>query len=298
MITHFNYRQIFFFVIALIMSSSLATSLSAAPMQSLVPGGIALLAIPDYDKNMQVLFKGKRLAVFQDQGNWHALAGISLRTKPGTHTLTVKYPNGKSQLHNIQIEEKKYQEQRLTITNKRKVNPEPMDMKRISAERIRKRDARTHLSYTSPEVNFIWPISGRISSIFGLRRFFNDQERRPHSGLDIAAPEGTPIQATADGTVLDTGDFFFSGNMVYIDHGQGIISLYAHLSRIDVKKGDTITQGQIIGAVGETGRVTGPHLHFAVYANQTLVDPAFLLPEHQPDQLASQPNESSKPTIK
>jgi len=128
-------------------------------------------------------------------------------------------------------------------------------------------------------VEFIWPVTGRISSIFGLRRFFNEQERRPHSGLDIAASEGTPIKAVASGTVLDAGDFFFSGNMIYIDHGQGIITLYAHLSKISVKPGDVVRQGDIIGEVGQTGRVTGPHLHFAVYANQALIDPMFMLPK-------------------
>ena len=129
-----------------------------------------------------------------------------------------------------------------------------------------------------PRPEFIWPADGEISSIFGLRRFFNEQERSPHNGLDIAAAEGTPVRAVADGKVIDSGDFFFSGNMIYVDHGQGIITLYAHLSRLDVKPGDSVKQGDVIGAVGQTGRVTGPHLHFAVYANQNLVDPMFLLP--------------------
>ncbi|MGB5679062.1 MAG: M23 family metallopeptidase, partial [Gammaproteobacteria bacterium] len=121
-----------------------------------------------------------------------------------------------------------------------------------------------------------------ISSVFGLRRFFNEQERNPHTGLDIAAPEGTDIKTAADGIVIEAGDFFFSGNMVYVDHGQGLISLYAHLSRIDVKPGDSLRRGDILGAVGQTGRVTGAHLHFAVIANGVLVDPLYFLPKQQP----------------
>jgi murein DD-endopeptidase MepM/ murein hydrolase activator NlpD len=157
-------------------------------------------------------------------------------------------------------------------------------MERINKERTRKRAAKLHWSNTYPDIDFIWPVSGEISSIFGLRRFFNEQERNPHNGLDIAAPEGTDIKVTADGTVIETGDFFFSGNMVYVDHGQGLISLYAHLSRIDVKPGDVMRSGDVLGAVGQTGRVTGAHLHFAVIANGVLVDPVYLLPENQPEQ--------------
>ena len=176
------------------------------------------------------------------------------------------------------VEYKKYDEQHLTIKNKRKVNPNKQDTERIVAESKRKKKAKQQYTNTEPKVDFIWPVTGRISSIFGLRRFFNEQERRPHSGLDIAADEGTPIKAVADGTVIDAGDFFFSGNMIYLDHGQGVISLYAHMSKIDVKPGDVVKQGDIIGNVGQTGRVTGPHLHFAVIANRTLIDPIYMLP--------------------
>jgi murein DD-endopeptidase MepM/ murein hydrolase activator NlpD len=175
--------------------------------------------------------------------------------------------------------EKKYEEQHLTIKDKRKVNPTEEDMKRITLEAIRKNKAKTLRTDTIPRVDFIWPAEGRISSVFGLRRFFNEQERKPHNGLDIAASIGAPVKATADGTVIDAGDFFFSGNMIFLDHGQGIISLYAHMDRIDVKPGDSVKQGDIIGAVGQTGRATGPHLHFAVFANKTLIDPVYMLPK-------------------
>jgi len=257
----------------------------ALPEQALVPGGIALLQLPDYKKDTKIYFNNKRVAVFpyrntQGKNTWYALAGIDLKSKPGDYEFSIKQASGLSLNTRVKIKYKKYDEQHLTIKNKRKVNPNADDSKRIASEYTRKSKAKKQFSETEPKVDFIWPITGRISSVFGLRRFFNEQERRPHSGLDIAADEGTPIKATANGTVLDAGNFFFSGNLVYIDHGQGIISLYAHLSKIAVKPGDVVNQGDIIGEVGQTGRVTGPHLHFAIYANQALIDPIFMLPKN------------------
>lgn len=257
-------------------------SASSMPEQSLVPGGIALLMLPDYQQNTVIQFDGRRVAVYPYQDTWVAMAGIPLNAKIGEHHFSIENYKGTYPETRINVADKKYQEQHLTITNKRKVNPNEQDLKRIAQERSRKYKAKTHRTDTLPDVDFIWPVSGEISSIFGLRRFFNKQERRPHSGLDIAAAEGTPVKAAASGTVIDAGDFFFSGNMIYLDHGQGIISLYAHLSRIDVKPGDKVTTGSVIGAVGQTGRVTGAHLHFAVIANQNLIDPVYMLPKKQP----------------
>ena len=254
----------------------------ALPEQALVPGGIALLGLPDYKKDTVVKFDGQRVAVFPYKDSWIAMAGIPLHAKPGDHQFSIEHHTGVTLNTRISVVDKKYQEQHLTIENKRKVNPNENDLKRIALETPRKLKAKTLRTETLPDVDFIWPVSGEISSIFGLRRFFNEQERSPHNGLDIAAAEGTPAKAAAKGTVIDAGDFFFSGNMIYLDHGQGIITLYAHLSRIDVKPGDVVNRGDVIGAVGQTGRVTGAHLHFAVIANQTLIDPVYMLPKTQP----------------
>ncbi|NOQ90102.1 MAG: peptidoglycan DD-metalloendopeptidase family protein [Gammaproteobacteria bacterium] len=274
-----TYRSFFNRIILLQLVLLISLPIHALPEQALVPGGIALLKIPDYTQDTRVLFEDKRIAVFPYQNTWIAMAGIDLSTRPGDYEFSIKRADSPSVKTQITVEHKKYDEQHLTIKNKRKVNPNKKDSERIAAESSRKIKARKLYSETEANVDFIWPITGRISSIYGLRRFFNEQERRPHSGLDIAALEGTPIKAAANGTVIDAGDFFFSGNMIYIDHGQGIISLYAHLSKIAVKPGDAIKQGDIIGNVGQTGRVTGPHLHFAIYANQTLIDPVFMLPK-------------------
>jgi len=278
----------------LILFLALPSLAQALPEKALVPGGIALLAMPGYKAGTVVTFNNKQVAVFPYKNNWIAMAGIPLGTKAGDYEFSIKHHTGVTLNSKVTVVEKKYAEQHLTIKNKRMVNPSAEDMKRIGKERIRKKKAKTLRTETTPSVNFIWPTEGRISSIFGLRRFFNDQERRPHNGLDIAAATGTPVKATADGTIIDAGNFFFSGNMVYIDHGQGIISLYAHMDSINVKPGDTVKRGQRIGAVGTTGRSTGPHLHFAVFANKTLIDPIYMLPK-RPDLAEKQLQTSAKP---
>ncbi|MDH3342340.1 MAG: peptidoglycan DD-metalloendopeptidase family protein [Gammaproteobacteria bacterium] len=263
----------------LISSLMLSLQARAYPEAALVPGGIALLGLPDYKEGTEVTFDNKPIAIFPYENTWIAMAGIPLDAKPGDYQFSIKHNNGVTLKSRITVKDKKYDEQHLTIKNKRKVNPSEEDMVRIGKESIRKKKAKTLRTENTPKVDFIWPAEGRISSVFGLRRFFNEQERKPHNGLDIAAITGTPVKAAADGTVIDAGDFFFSGNMIFIDHGQGIISLYAHMNQIDIKPGDSVKQGEVIGTVGATGRATGPHLHFAVFANKTLIDPIYMLPK-------------------
>ena len=254
-------------------------SISAAPQNTPVPGGVVVLDIGDNQVASSARFNNRKIATIKNNNSEQLLVGLSLQTKPGKHYVTIKNTDGKKQKINFEVKPKTYKAQYLTIKNKRKVNPYQKDMERILSEKKRKGLAKKHWSSTDVQSDFVVPVNGRISSIFGLRRFFNEQARRPHSGLDIAAPQGTPIKAVAAGKVIESGDFFFSGNMIYIDHGQGLISLYAHMHKINVKPGDLIEQGQVIGQVGETGRVTGPHLHLAVLLNQTTVDPLSFLPQ-------------------
>ena len=126
------------------------------------------------------------------------------------------------------------------------------------------------------------PVNGPLSSKFGVRRFFNGEERNPHSGLDFAVPAGTPIKTPANGKVILVGNYFFNGNTVFVDHGQGFISMFCHMSKIDVKVGQQLARGTVVGKVGATGRATGPHMHWNVSLNDARVDPAIFIGAFQP----------------
>ncbi len=254
------------------------------PESHAVPGGVAVIPLPA-DKPPRAFFQGKPvMVVTDDRGRPAALVGIPLATKPGKQTLELRQADGSTRRVTFKVRARDYERQYITLKNKRMVNPEKRDMQRIGREQTRIRKALAHWSPTPPEtLKLNLPVQGRISSTFGLRRFFNQQPRKPHSGLDLAAPEGTPVKAPASGHVVDTGDFFFNGNTIFIDHGQGLVTMYCHLSRIDVAPGQQVRAGEIIGAVGKTGRATGAHLHWGVSLNDARVDPAFLLAEPLPE---------------
>lgn len=250
------------------------------PRNSPVPGGIAIVTLGTMDlPPPKAYFRGKRVVTVKPGDHWVAVVGIPLSARAGTEKLEVRRGQAKTTV-NFEIRAKDYPTQHLTIKNKRKVNPNAEDLKRIHAEKKRSSDARN--KFTEAELKTLRlapPAHGRRSSAFGLRRFFNKQPRNPHAGLDIAAPAGTPIVAPADGTVVETGQYFFNGNVIFIDHGQGLVTMYCHMQSIDVNKGDRVKTGHTIGKIGATGRVTGPHLHWGVTLNGNSIDPELLLSE-------------------
>ena len=253
------------------------------PRESRVPGGIAILDLGAGDEPPgSVVFNGHGAPVLKNGASWVAVVGIPLGTAPGKLAATLQPDRGDARKLEFTVTDKRYEEQRLKVTNQRHVEPSKEDLERIERERKRIDAALGNFAADRvPQFVLEAPVAGRRSSSFGLRRFFNDQPRNPHTGMDIAAPTGTPILSPAPGVVTDTGDYFFNGNTVFVDHGQGVVTMYCHLSRIDVKPGDEVATGTPLGLVGATGRVTGPHLHWGVAVNRAMVDPALFLAEER-----------------
>lgn len=245
------------------------------PETSNVPGGVMVIPLTQAGQAMpHAEFRGKQVMVIRDDGRWLAVVGLPLKLAPGDYRLET-VADGTKHHYPITVIDKKYPVQWLTIKNKRKVYPNKKDMVRIEKDRAEIGKAFVIWSFNpQPPLKFDLPAKGIFSSRFGLKRFYNDSPRpRRHSALDIAAPTGTPVFAPAEGTVIKTGNYYFTGNTIFLDHGQGLLTQYVHLSKIDVAAGMEVSRGQKIGEIGATGRVTGPHLHWAVILNQTMVDP-------------------------
>ena len=272
---------------ALAMSSRNQQPADEWPRALQVPGGIARLALgPAAVRPVAHLGDGGNgveapLLVLDDAMRWTALVGIPLATKPGLASISVQMPGGGQRQVEYTIAAKRYLEQRLTVAPGT-VDLSPENEARYERERVHLAAVMATFTEPTPEsspssLRMQVPVPGRRSSSFGLRRVFNGKARNPHSGMDIAAATGAPVHAPLPGRVIDTGDYFFNGNTVWLDHGGGLISMMCHLSAIDVKPGDVLNAGERLGAVGATGRVTGPHLHWGVMLNRTMVDPALFL---------------------
>lgn len=252
---------------------------TALPRAASVPGGVARVNLGAAEQAPVARFGEHRVLVQREGAEWTAFVGIPLAEKAGARLrLLVQRPGGAAETLEFRVGAKTYASQRL------KVPPDKVELSREDLarhERERAKLAQILATFTDTALVPLamrQPAPGSRSSSFGLRRYFNGQPRNPHAGMDIAAPTGTPVVAATDGRVLDAGDYFFSGGTVIVDHGQGLLSLYAHLSEIGAQAQQRVAAGEPIGKVGATGRVTGPHLHFSVYLNTVAADPALFLP--------------------
>ena len=238
-----------------------------------VPGGVAVVAVPGGDSAPRVTYHGEKVLLRHDAQGWRAVVGIALAARPGEDNLEA---DGKA--IPFVIRPKRYPEQRVHLENGRQVNPNPADQARIEKEAALTRPAWVAWPEGfTPTLRFSQPTAGALTGSFGMRRVFNGEPRAPHSGLDIKAPRGQAVKAPAPGVVVLTGDLFFSGNTVMLAHGEGVVSLFAHLSRITVKEGQVLKAGETLGEVGMTGRATGPHLHWSLSLNNARVDPRIFL---------------------
>lgn len=262
------------FVFLLCLSSF---AVAAFPQEAHIPGGLIVLELDSNEQKPQVTWQGKPVMLWQNaQQKWFAWLGIPLKENTKNLTLSIN-----EQTKTFAISPHAYPEQHLKVQNKH-VNLSATQLARVQKEFAQMQPIYQSFTVASDFNGMYWPIRGRQSSGFGLTRFFNGEPRAPHSGLDIAAPLGTVINAPAAGKIVLTGDFYFNGQSVFIDHGQGLISMLCHLSRIDVKEGDQIQIGDQIGLVGATGRATGPHLHWTVSLNDARINPSLLLAESEP----------------
>jgi murein DD-endopeptidase MepM/ murein hydrolase activator NlpD len=262
----------------------LATPLLAhasLPQSSNVPGGVAVVPLGSAlagASKPQTWFGDQPVLVTSDHNQWFAVVGLPLEVTPGSHELRVQI-GGENKTQDFVVKTKKYPEQHITLQDVSKVELSAEDQARadreISVIQGLKRHWRTA---QNTDLAFILPVKGELAGRFGVRRFFNEEARSPHAGLDVAVTLGTPVKASAHGQVLAVDDYFFNGRTIFVDHGNGLITMYCHLERIDVKTGDTVRKGQRIGLSGKTGRATGPHLHWSVVLNGAMVDPELFIP--------------------
>ncbi|WP_257306814.1 peptidoglycan DD-metalloendopeptidase family protein [Geothrix campi] len=247
------------------------TSLPFKP--SPVPGGVVVIAIPGKGAAPAVTYRGEPVLVRRGVRGWQAVVGIPLSAKLGQDAIEVD-----GHAVSFTIKPKRYPEQRITLKDQRKVTPNAEDEARIAREQALMAPAwKAWPEGLIPTLGFQRPVPGALTASFGMRRIFNGEPRSPHSGLDIRAPQGEPVRAPAAGTIVLTGDFFYSGNAVFIAHGEGVVSLLCHLSKITVKQGQLVKAGDLVGEVGMTGRASGPHLHWSLSLNNARVDPRLFL---------------------
>jgi hypothetical protein len=238
------------------------------------PGGVATIDLgPAKGARPALEYQGDRVVVTEVDTRWQAVIGIPLDTSPGEQSIAL--PDGTQ--HRLQIVAHAYREQHLSVAPGF-VSLSEENLARVGRER-KIIDAALNNWRDAPldGVSLRMPVDGPRDSSFGSRRFFNKEPRSPHSGMDIAATTGTPILAPRAGVVTAVGDYYFNGNTVIVDHGQGYITMYCHLSTIGVAEGQPLAVGDSLGAVGATGRVTGAHLHFGTYLNGNAVDPGLVL---------------------
>jgi hypothetical protein len=268
-------------VFGLALLSTGVTAQMALPRHAPYPGGVAVVKLGETDAQvLDVVYGGNRVLTIKREEGVFGIVGIPLDARPGMQKLHIAAGQGSVQLvyeTGFEVKSKAYGAQHLKIAP-RFLQPSVADQQRIDREQPEIDAAQKHWSDAFPSSFALdLPANGRLSGRFGERRVFNGKESVPHAGLDLAVMTGTPVRAAAAGRVISTGDYFYSGKSVFVDHGHGFITLYIHLHRIDVKAGDSLARGAALGQSGATGRVTGAHLHWGVLLNGVYVDPELFL---------------------
>lgn len=271
-------RFVAVFLLMMVSGVSQAQGYIARTLNHPFPGGVAVLDLGVLSQPPTVQYRSHPVMVLKDSdARYIAVVGIGLDVKPGQQTVDAVLPEGRKAIA-FNVGAREYKSQHITLKNKKHVSPDPEQLARFEREYNAQMAAYAQFRPDTPSnILLDAPVQGRLSSPFGLRRFFNGEERNPHSGLDFAVPTGTSVKAPADGVVTIVDDYFFNGKTIFIDHGQGLVTMYCHLSAQNVTVGQQVKRGQVIGKVGATGRATGPHLHWNVSLNNQRVDPALFM---------------------
>ncbi len=237
---------------------------------------VRVLAAPANTGEVTLLWRGKTFSLPLENRRGMTLLPAPARQEKENRCLLKVRMKQVTLVFPVRIQRVRWPVQHISVA-KNYVTPSPKTLERIAADRARTKATLAHTGkrklWTPP---FTRPVPGRITSVFGGKRLFNGELRSRHYGVDLRGANGTPIRAVADGRVLMAENQYFSGNMVYVDHGQGLLSFYCHMSRINVRVGDRVKAGQTLGLVGSTGRVSGPHLHFGVRLHGEMVNPMSL----------------------
>lgn len=263
----------FVFTLAILLFTTPAFAVTLDLQGESVQGG---LVFGKTDAGARVQLDGKDIRV-APTGDF--LVGFA-RDAKGTHTLTAVGGDDSRETRLLTIGLRQFDIQHIDGLPERQVTPNAEDLVRIRSEAAEMKQARAHYGADALfRSGFDWPAEGPISGVYGSQRILNGEPRAPHYGLDIAGPAGTPVRAAAAGTVLFAHPgMYFNGRTLVIDHGLGLQSIYLHLSEISVAPGTRVEKGQIVGKIGATGRVTGPHLHWGLQWNNVYVDPILVLP--------------------
>ena len=252
----------------------------ALPRESRVPGGVALLRVGDATEPRPAVSRdGVPVWVSRQATQWVAAVGLPLSLQPGEQQVEVRGTDGAARTITFMVKPKRYPVQHVTLRDQAMVEPPADVMARIERESAHLKVVRSQWRETAAtDAAFVQPAKGRLSGRFGGSRVLNGKPRAPHAGLDVAVMTGTAVLAPADGVILDIGDYYFCGKTMFIDHGNGLLSLFCHLSEWDARVGDRVRKGQAVARSGATGRASGPHLHWSVYLNGTSVEPELFLP--------------------
>jgi murein DD-endopeptidase MepM/ murein hydrolase activator NlpD len=244
------------------------------------PGDVVRVEIGsarDEHVSAQVLGQDLRFEFDARRQRWRAFLGIDLETEPGAYRMEIQRSGETTAaIHTVNVETRQFRVRRLRVSGAF-VDPPPEALEQIALDSQTLSDVYARVSPTEWAGAFLLPVNGKPSSNFGTRSYYNGQRRSPHAGVDFAGATGTPIRAANHGTVALAASLYFTGNTVVVDYGSRLFSVFAHLSALHVKAGDLVGPETIVGLVGATGRVTGPHLHWSVRLNGARVDPLSLI---------------------